>query len=212
MSANALSAQGATLTIGTTGAAKTSQRSPRQTPAVVTSTAHNGLTDGMVVTIAAVVGMTEINGKVAVTRSTGANTFELVGVDSTSFTTYTSGGTATPTAAKVGLWKTWSGLDGRPATSTSPIWIRLPGVSRRPDRLRLVLGYVSIQPYGRRSMALRSSQAAAGPSSAFVITHKSGAILARFNGYCKQFSQSGGVDQVVDSNFSVKISGAVAYA
>ena len=61
-------------------------------------------------------------------------------------------------------------------------------------------------------MALRSSQAAAGPSSAFVITHKSGAILARFNSYCKQFSQSGGVDQVVDSNFSVKISGAVAYA
>ena len=133
MSANALSAQGATLTIGTTGTAKTLPQSPKANPAVVTSTAH-GLTDGTVVTIAAVTGMTEINGKVAVTRSTGANTFELVGVDSTSFTTYTSGRHRNPAAAKVGLWKKpGQVLTDGPATSTSPIWTRSPGVSRRSD-------------------------------------------------------------------------------
>ena len=66
MSANALSAQGATLTIGTTGSAKTITAITKANPAVVTSTAH-GLTDGTVVTISSVAGMTEINGKVAVT-------------------------------------------------------------------------------------------------------------------------------------------------
>ena len=212
MSANALSAQGATLTIGTTGTAKNITAITKANPAVVTSTAH-GLTDGTVVTIAAVTGMTEINGKVAVTRSTGANTFELVGVDSTAFTTYTSGGTATPTAAKVGLWKTWSGLDGQ----ASDIDVTDLDSLAKEYRAGLIdygsfSGTCQFSLTDAGQMALRSSQAAAGPSSAFVITHKSGAILARFNGYCKQFSQSGGVDQVVDSNFSVKISGAVTYA
>ena len=70
-------------------------------PAVVTSTAH-GLTDGQVVTIAGVVGMTEINGTFYVSGST-TNTFNLVTLDgvtvnSSSYTTYTSGGTATPKA------------------------------------------------------------------------------------------------------------------
>lgn len=70
-------------------------------PGVITSTAH-GLLDGMIVTIAAVVGMTEINGTYYVASAT-ANTFSLItfdGVDlnTTAFTTYSSGGTATPKA------------------------------------------------------------------------------------------------------------------
>ena len=191
---------------------KTLPQSPRPNPAVVTSTAH-GLTDGTVVTIAAVTGMTEINGKVAVTRSTGANTFELVGVDSTSFTTYTSGGTATLPPRRSASGKPGPGLDGQAGD------IDVTDLDSLAKEYRAGLidygsfsGTCQFSLTDAGQMALRSSQAAAGPSSAFVITHKSGAILARFNGYCKQFSQSGGVDQVVDSNFSVKISGAVAYA
>ncbi len=70
-------------------------------PGVITSNAH-GLMDGQVVTIAAVGGMTEINGTYYVAGAT-TNTFTLVSLDgvpvnSTSFTTYTSGGTATPLA------------------------------------------------------------------------------------------------------------------
>jgi hypothetical protein len=70
-------------------------------PAVITSTAH-GLLDGQIVTIAAVGGMTEINGTYYVTGVT-TNTFSVatldgVTVNSTAFTTYTSGGTATTLA------------------------------------------------------------------------------------------------------------------
>ena len=56
MSANALSAQGATLTIGTSAAAKTITAITKANPAVVTSTAH-GLADGTVVTLRNQVGI-----------------------------------------------------------------------------------------------------------------------------------------------------------
>lgn len=67
----------------------------KASPAVVTSTAH-GLATGDIVALAGVVGMTEINGLDAPVKVLTANTFELTGIDSTAFTTYTSGGTATP--------------------------------------------------------------------------------------------------------------------
>lgn len=64
-------------------------------PAVVTSTAH-GLTVGTVGRIAAVVGMTEVNGNLYVVDNPETDDFELAGVDSTGYTPYTSGGTFAP--------------------------------------------------------------------------------------------------------------------
>ena len=61
-------------------------------PPVVTSTAH-GLSDGNVVTIAGVVGMTEVNGGVFIVEELTANTFSLLGVDATGYAAYVSGGT-----------------------------------------------------------------------------------------------------------------------
>lgn len=62
----------------------------------VTCVAH-GFSAGQVVTISGVVGMAEINGlTLKVAGVTNANTFTLYGVDSTDFSTYTSGGLATP--------------------------------------------------------------------------------------------------------------------
>lgn len=61
-------------------------------PAVVTSTAH-GLDDGDVIKITGVAGMTEINGGVYIVNNVTSNTFELADVDSTNYTTYSSGGT-----------------------------------------------------------------------------------------------------------------------
>lgn len=63
-------------------------------PAVVTSNAH-GFTDGQTISITGVVGMTEVNDRTFVVQSATANTFELKGEDSTSYSVYTSGGTAT---------------------------------------------------------------------------------------------------------------------
>ena len=98
MASNAILSQGTRFYIqalGTNGTAKTITAITQANPAVVTSTAH-GLATGDVVNIAAVVGMTALNGQSYMIKNLTANTFELVNCDSTGFTAYTSGGTATP--------------------------------------------------------------------------------------------------------------------
>lgn len=75
-------------------AARTITAITRANPAVVTSTNHE-FVNGQIVDIDNVLGMTEINGRTATVANATANTFELLGVNSTSFTAYTSGGTAT---------------------------------------------------------------------------------------------------------------------
>jgi len=60
-------------------------------PAVVTANAH-GLSDGDRVYISGVVGMTELNNREFTVANKTTNTFELSGEDSSSHTTYTSGG------------------------------------------------------------------------------------------------------------------------
>ena len=67
-------------------------------PGVVTSTAH-GLSNGDTVVISGVVGMTQVNGKRFTVASVAANTFALQDIDgnnvnTTSYTTYVSGGIA----------------------------------------------------------------------------------------------------------------------
>ena len=67
-------------------------------PAVVTSASH-GYTNGQEVYITGVVGMTEVNDRFFIVAGAAANTFQLTDVNgnninSTSYTTYSSGGTA----------------------------------------------------------------------------------------------------------------------
>lgn len=70
-------------------------------PAVVTTSADNFFTEGALVTITGVVGMTQVNGNSYYANVITANTFSLYSdpslttpVDSSGFTTYTSGGRA----------------------------------------------------------------------------------------------------------------------
>ena len=64
-------------------------------PAVVTYSGSDTYSNGDQVYISGVVGMTEVNGLrfTVANVNTGANTFELSGINSTNYTTYTSGGT-----------------------------------------------------------------------------------------------------------------------
>lgn len=66
-------------------------------PAVVTYSGADSYANGDRVYIAAVVGMTEINGLYGTVASvnTGANTFQLSDINSSAFTAYVSGGTIT---------------------------------------------------------------------------------------------------------------------
>lgn len=61
-------------------------------PGVVTSASH-GLTDGDRVIIASVGGMTEVNNRQFVVANATTDTFELSGVNTSSYGTYTTGGT-----------------------------------------------------------------------------------------------------------------------
>lgn len=79
-----------------TETAKTITAITQANPAVVTSTAH-GFSNGDHVWIADVVGMTRLNARRFVVASSAANTFALTGEDSTSYDTYSSGGTASKT-------------------------------------------------------------------------------------------------------------------
>lgn len=72
-------------------------------PAVVTASSH-GFTNGQKIIIRNVVGMTEVNNLVFTVAGATTNTFQLSGVDSTGYTTYSSGGSA---GLSVGV-KTWS--------------------------------------------------------------------------------------------------------
>jgi hypothetical protein len=94
------------------GSPKTITAITAANPPVVTSSAH-GLTNGTIVLIAGVVGMTELNGRVFVIRNQATNTFELGGIDATGYTAYVSGGTATSqTMSDVGKVTDSSQFDG----------------------------------------------------------------------------------------------------
>lgn len=69
-------------------------------PAVVTAAGHGLSTDDEIF-IEGVVGMEEINDRIFQVEVLDANSFELIGIDSTNYTAYSSGGTAYRTFAEV---------------------------------------------------------------------------------------------------------------
>ena len=85
--------QGANSTTPTDGIAITG--ATQADPVVITSTAH-GLSNGDDIFIRKVGGMEEINYRVFEIANVAANTYELLGVDGSAYTAYTSGGYAMP--------------------------------------------------------------------------------------------------------------------
>lgn len=85
------------------GAAKTITGITNANPAVVTSASH-GFTNGMKVRITGTLGMTQVNQGLTTAytvANAAANTFQLSGINSTGWGTYTSGGTAQRVANSV---------------------------------------------------------------------------------------------------------------
>lgn len=81
----------------TTRANATITGATQANPCVVTANAH-GFSNGDLVYISGVVGMTQVNNRLSAVAGATANTFQLSGVDSTGYTAYSSGGTASPAA------------------------------------------------------------------------------------------------------------------
>lgn len=94
--------RGATTTITYTPISKSRSITgvTKANPAVVTYSGGDAFSEDDNVSLSGILGMTELNGYTGRIQNvnTTANTFELAGVDSTGFTTYTSGGTVTLTS------------------------------------------------------------------------------------------------------------------
>lgn len=100
---------------GLIGTTTTITNITQSNPGVVASAAH-GYTDGDVIQIDNVVGMTEVNTRRFTVANSTANTYELLGEDTTSFTAYVSGGTARSTVAfntnTTGVTISWDSVSG----------------------------------------------------------------------------------------------------
>lgn len=212
MPSNAISAQGSTLQIQTgTGGAKTVTGVSKANPCVVTSTAH-GFVAGDRVTFASVGGMTELNGNSYIVEYVTANTFSLFKVDSTGFTTYTSGGTATPvTYTVIAEVKSFSGFDGQ----ASEIDVTNLASTAKEFRLGLVdeggFSFEMNQVNADAGQAALRASKNAGTLKSYKLALPNGEV-ATFGAYAKSLPTAGGVDNVLSSSVALRISGAVAWS
>ena len=213
MSSSAISAQGTTLQVSTgTGGAKNITAITQGNPCICTSTAH-GFAKGDRVTIASVGGMTQLNTNTYTIEYVTANTFSLMGVDSSAYTAYTSGGTATPvTFTTVSEISTFSGFDGQ----ASELDVTDFNSAAKEFKLGLVdSGSLTLTMNTLLSDAGQAAVRASHENSTsrqYKLTLPSGSpSVATFTAYAKQVPVAGGVDAKVTSNVSLRITGAVTW-
>lgn len=211
MTSAAVSAQGTKFQVETgAGSAITITGITKASKAVVTAT--NTLAVGEVVVFGAVTGMTEINGELGiVTAATGA-TFT-VAIDSTNFTTYASGGTATPkTFTSVGGVNAYSGFDGQASE------IDVTDMDSVAKEFRLGLqdfGNVNVNlkavlPADAGQLAIRAAKTA-GSLLVYRIKNSDGQTIA-CQGYAKKFTEDSGVDKVRSGQITLRLTGVVRYS
>lgn len=201
-----------TLKIGAASAAKTITGITQANPGVITATAH-GLSNGAVVGISGVVGMTQINGLYGVVVVLTANTFYLAGVNTTSFSAYSSGGSATPSLVQVGNLVSVpmpggqkSELEVTNLDSTSKEFI-----AGLRDNGQVTVNFHS-DPADAGQQVLRSSFAASGSiASPFTVTFANSKTRT-FNGFAMNFGEPQvGVDQVLMGAATIRVTGDIAF-
>lgn len=180
----------------------------KASPAVVTAAGH-GLVTGSVVHLAAVQGMIELNGMSAVVGVVASDTFELVGIDSTGYTAYASGGTATPvTWIETTQHKSYSGFDGAAAEVDETT---LVSVAKEKG--------MGLQDFGGMQVEMHKVEddpfqvefgkaKRAGEQRWFRLVKKNG-FLKQWAGYCASLSDSGQIDGKNAATASVIINGEV---
>lgn len=210
----AISAQGSKIEIATgTGGAKTITAISKANPCQITSAAH-GLSAGDVVALAAIGGMTELNGINAVISHVTTNTFALENVDSTGYTTYTSGGTATPvTYTEIAEVNSFS----PPEASASEVDVtHLKSTSKEfllglvdNGEISLDMNYVENDP-GQQAM-IASNIAATKKSYKITLPN---ATVFSFEAFCKGISAipKAGVDSKLTRSAKLRVTGDVTEA
>lgn len=176
--------------------------------AVVTFAAHTYV-KGDVLTFAAVVGMTEINGLDGIVGATTATTVTLDNIDSTAFTTYGSAGTAGLVQfIETCQHKSYSGFDGQAS--------EIDTTTLCSTAKEKVLG---LQDFGGMSADMHYVEDDAFEVEAklakkealprwFKLVKKNGYIKI-FEGYVRSLSDSGAVDGTNAGTLAVTITGEV---
>jgi hypothetical protein len=211
----AMKSQTTNLAVSTASAAtKTITGITSASPCVVSSTAH-GYLQGQIVTISGVVGMPQINPTgsfgVYVVDSPAANTFNLKGIDATSYGSYVSGGVASlQTMASVGAVTNLTGFDG---TASEIDVTNLLSTAKEfliglQDFGNVTLSIFLATDAGQaRLRAIKTSAAV----TAFTIALSDGTVSA-FAALCKQFSfDAGGPDNAVKGNVTLRVTGAPSW-
>lgn len=178
-------------------------------PAVITATSHGLVTGDIIDTISGVLGMTEINGQGGLVKKLTDSTFAVYGINSTDYTAYSSGGTATPAVMiDTCQHKSYSGFDG--AASEIDV-TTLCSTAKEKD--------VGLQDFGSMSVELHyvetdelQIEAKAAKHDAeyrwFRLTKRNGYFKA-WQGLVTSFGDSGSVDGVNSGTLSISISGEV---
>ena len=215
MPSTAISAQGSTVSIGTTtGSAINITAVALTNPCRVTLATVGSLTKGDVLTIASVVGSTQLNGISYVVQyiEPVAKIVTLAGLDATGFTTYASGGTATPVQwTKVSNVKSYNGFDG----SASEI----ERTNFDSTAKEFIMGLVDPGQFmlevdqdnsDAGQIALMTAQVT-GLLKNFKLLLPNG-NTATFTAFVKKFNSQGAVDQAVRRSIDLRISGPISWA
>lgn len=208
MPSTAYTAQGTSFVVGATGTTKAITGATKANPVVLTITSH-GYANGTVLQVTGVTGMTELNSKVGVVTSLSANSVSLKGIDSTNYSTYTSGGTATPNTFTVGNVRSFqlggaskSQVDVTNLASTAKEYIGGLGDSGTAS---LEFDYKASD---NGQQALWSSYNTPGTNVTLKVTYSDNSTET-FSCESLSFDRNGGVDDSVRGSSQLKISGSV---
>lgn len=208
---NATAAQGTVLKIGTgSGGAKTITGVTLGAITEIISTAH-GLAVGDVITLASIGGTTQLNGLSPMIIAVEANSI-FVNIDSSAFSAYTSGGTATPvTWTSVGEIADFDG----PGGSASIIDVSHLS-STRKEKL------IGLPDSGQFTFSLNRVFSDTGQQALatawgnrqlknFQVTYPDTTVQT-FSGYVMSFPSSGAVDDKIGGSVTIEITGEVTTA
>ncbi len=211
MSSSAISAQGSKLYIGaSTSGAKNITAITKAFNAQITSTAH-GLAKGDRVTFASVGGMTELNTLSGVVLSVATDTF-VVNIDTREFTTYTSGGTATPIEwTQIKEISTFSFGGGERSE------IDVTNLDSTAKEYRL-----GLKDNGNMEIALRVVHSDAGQTACRTALGADDPVPFKidlpnaesgtFDGLVKSMPESGGVDAVYEGSLTIRVTGDITWS
>ncbi len=192
------------------GSSKVISGATQANPVVITSTAH-GLANGTVVFIDSVGGMVELNGRAFVIANQATNTFELKGIDGTTYTAYTSGGTALP--------KTMTRIENLKGSSLFEGTTPEIDVTNQDSRRREYV--IDIPDSGQGSLTIDVDASGAGQarlralkglttSEVFSATDRNGKVAA-FVAFVTSFPVNTAVGSAVNSQVSLRITNEEAW-